>query len=274
MPAKISLAMTAYNHEAFVAQAIESVLAQTMGDFELIICDDASTDRTPDICREFATRDPRVTFHSVPTNLGNAAALKFAIDHTSPDVPYLAWVDSDDTLAPTALAETSAVLDASTEVGLVYTDYVVTDPQGRPRGLGKRCAIPYSRDRMLIDFMMFQFRLMRRELYDKVGGIEPNDPCAHDYDFCLRLSENTIVHHLKRPLYLYRMHPKMTSVQRRIEQITSSQDAIARALKRRGLADQLAIEVEIQGKFYLRKKSADEAAGTNSSVQETAGPTP
>ena len=86
---------------------------------------------------------------------------------------YFGWVDSDDGIAPTALAETAALLDArEPEVGMAYTDYLVMDVDGKIKGPGTRTRIPYSRERLLIDFMTFHFRLMRRETFDAVGMLD------------------------------------------------------------------------------------------------------
>ncbi|WP_265278363.1 hypothetical protein [Nostoc sp. KVJ3] len=86
----------------------------------------------------------------------------------------MGWVDSDDILAPTALEQTISILNNHPKVGLVYTDYQLMDEQGNLHGIGQRCQIPYSKERLLVDFMIFHFRLIRRTVYEQVGGIDPN----------------------------------------------------------------------------------------------------
>lgn len=250
----ISIVICSYNRERFLGEAVQSVLAQTRGDFELLIVDDGSTDGSPAIAQRFAERDPRVRA-VLAEHRGLTPTLRDALAQTT--APYLGWIDSDDRLAPTALAETSAVLDARPEIGWVYTDYQTMNEAGEVRGPGKRCQIPYSKDRLLIDFMTFHFRLIRRSAYDLTGGIDLANECAQDYDLCLRLSEVAAVQHLAKPLYFYRVHAQSISIENRLKQIYSSQAAIARALDRRGLSKQLTIEVELQGKFYLRKVESD-----------------
>ena len=166
---------------------------------------------------------------------------------------YIGWVDSDDLLAPTALKETAALLDAHPEVGLVYTDYLDMDVTGKVKGYGCRCRIPYSPQRLLVDFMTFHFRLIRRSVFNQVGGIDESFECAQDYDLCLKLSEVTQVERIRKPLYYYRYHSETISYGKRLEQIRDSQRAIALALKRRGLADRFEIEVD-RGRFCLRRK--------------------
>src|SRR5262249_52029630 len=151
----------------------------------------------------------------------------------------------DDGLAPTALEETAAVLDARADVGVVYTDYLVMDVAGKIKGPGTRTKIPYSKDRLLIDFMTFHFRLMRREIFDQVGMLDQRAEGSEDYDLCLRLSEMTAIHHLPRPLYYYRVHDNAISSAQRLKQIMTSKEAIERAIARRGLGEEMELEVEI-----------------------------
>ncbi len=117
-----------------------------------------------------------------------------------------------------------------------------------PGGVGK--------ERLLIDFMTFHFRLIRRDVFDAVGMVDEAMDSAEDYDLCLRLSEVTQIHHLPRSLYYYRVHPNTVSAGDRVKQIMMSKLAIERALERRGLDKELEIDVEIVGKFSLRKKNS------------------
>src|SRR5580765_4617753 len=135
MPPRISLIIPAWNRAAYVGLAIKSVLAQTRGDFELLVRDDASTDDTLKVAQQAAKGDPRVRIVAgehvgMPHALNEAAKLVSA--------PYFGWVDSDDMLAEGALRETAAILDQRPEVGVVYTNYLNIDTTGTVRGLGHR----------------------------------------------------------------------------------------------------------------------------------------
>ena len=240
-----------YNKNKYINAAIFSVLSQTYREFELLIWDDGSTDRSVEIAREYAKGDRRVKVVAA-SHQGIAKARKEAIAQTSGR--YIGWVDSDDMLAPTALEETLAILEDSPRTGLVYTDYLDIDKTSQVKGYGNRCQIPYSPQRLLVDFMTFHFRLIRREIFERVGGINPTNEYAYDYDLCLRLSEVTRVHHLKKPLYYYRHHDKTISCRQRPEQIRDSQKAISLALQRRGLAKDWEIKVE-GGIFSLQRRS-------------------
>src|SRR6476620_1938006 len=166
MSVPISLVMTTYNRERYLRAAIESILGQTWQQFELLIWDDGSSDRSVEIAQQYADRERRIRVvaasHQGP---GQAPALKQAIAQTTGT--YIGWVDCDDLLAPTALEETIAVLESNPAVGVVYTDYFNIDELGKVQGYGNRRHIPYSPDRLLVDFMTFHFRLMRRSVYDQ-----------------------------------------------------------------------------------------------------------
>ena len=252
MTAPISLVIPAHNRERFVGAAVKSVLAQTRSDFELIVWDDGSTDGTVAAARAAAGDDPRVRVIASDHH-GIAPSLNAAIRQMSGR--YIGWVDSDDVLAPAALAETAAVLDANPALGLVYTSYVVMNEAGDVRGPGKRCRIPYSPQRLLVDFMTFHFRLMRRSVFEQVGGVDETMPSAEDYDLCLRLSEVTEIRQLDKPLYGYRVHDDSESQNGRVEQIFAAREAINRALKRRGMDATHELRVQIVGKFSLREKA-------------------
>jgi glycosyltransferase involved in cell wall biosynthesis len=250
MNRSISLVVTVYNRSAFLAATIESILAQTYGDFELLIWDDGSTDNSVAIAQEYARQDGRIRVLATDENQGFAPALKAAIATTT--APYLGWVDSDDLLAPTALEETIAVLNASPSVGMVYTQYNVIDEVGVDQGLGVRNQVPYSADQLLVSFMTFHFRLLRRSVYEQIGGLDANYERAEDYDLCLRLSEVTEIRQVPKSLYFYRQHGgNMTNDQ--LEQIRWSYQATVLALKRRGLNGQYTIDLQVMSQFVLRR---------------------
>ncbi|NDJ19008.1 glycosyltransferase [Myxacorys almedinensis A] len=253
----ISIVITTYNRERFLAAAIESVLSQTYQKFELLIWDDGSTDGSVSLIRNYA-RNRRVQIVTAP-HQGRVPALKAAIAQTKGT--YLGWIDSDDWLAPTALAETATVLEQYPEIGLVYTDHILVDRKGTVLGNGQCHQIPYARNRLLFDFMTFHFRLMRRTAFEQAGGIDQSLDYAEDYDLCLRLSEVTDVWHVAQPLYYYRRHPENMTVQYQWELSLASQAAIARAVKRRGLTDWFEGEGQfLQGRWQQQKGANKSAA--------------
>ena len=251
MPSLVSLAMTVYNRENYLSLALDSILTQTYPHWHLTIWDDGSTDSSPEIAREYVSFDPRIRFIPAP-HTGRANALRAAIAASNRE--YLAWIDSDDLLAPDALAATVAILDTNPQFGMVYTDHSIIDERGKTLGLGARCQIPYSKERLLIDFMTFHFRLMRREIYDLVGGIDLDFPQAQDYDLCLKISEITEIteiYHHPQPLYYYRVYPETISGSQKVQQSVAGHPpsteraahAVRNALVRRGLSDRYRLDV-------------------------------
>jgi glycosyltransferase involved in cell wall biosynthesis len=147
MNPRISLISTVYNRAHYLGNAIESVLAQTYSDFELLIWDDGSTDGSVEIAQHYARLDSRVRVFAA---LHQGRAISLQAVHAEARGEYLGWIDSDDSLSPTALEETAAVLGADLQVGLVYTDYQVIDAKGKFKQNGARCGIPYSKERLLL----------------------------------------------------------------------------------------------------------------------------
>ncbi|MCC3416491.1 MAG: sulfotransferase [Microcoleus sp. PH2017_29_MFU_D_A] len=247
----VSIVMTVYNRECYLGAAIESILAQTYPNFELIIWDDGSTDNSLNIARSYAKLDSRITALAAE-HRGVSYSLMGAIRQSA--FPYFGCVDSDDLLAPKALTETVPILDANPQVGVVYTNYLTIDENDCVSGEGELCKIPYSPEQLLVDPIVFHFRLIRRSAYNICGGVDPNFASAFDYELCLRLSEVTEIRKLDKPLYYYRIHRHNFSRQHRVEQILLCRTAVEQALQRRGLADKLELGVEVQGQFRLRSK--------------------
>ncbi len=247
----VSIIMTVYNRERYLKAAIESVLAQTYPNFELLIWDDGSTDNSLNLARSYAKLDSRIKVLAAE-HRGSGYSLMAAIREAT--FPYFGCVDSDDLLAPKALAETVPILDANPQVGVIYTNYLLIDENDCVSGEGPLCQIPYSPEQLLVDPIVFHFRLIRRSAYNSCGGVDPKFASAVDYELCLRLSEVTEIRKINKPLYYYRIHQQSVSRQRRAEQILLCHTAVEQALVRRKLADKLELGVELVGQFRLRSK--------------------
>jgi glycosyltransferase involved in cell wall biosynthesis len=126
---RVSIALPVYNGEDYLAETITSILQQTYPHFELIISDNASTDRTAAICREFAARDGRIRYHRQPRNLG--AAANFNRSHELATSEYFKWAAHDDLLDPEYLAHCTAALDAEPDAILCQSVVKIVDDQNR-----------------------------------------------------------------------------------------------------------------------------------------------
>lgn len=118
MTARVSVLMPTHNHAAFIRRAIESLCGQTYGNWELIIVDDASTDRTADLVAPYLD-DERIRYTRLPENLGRGAATNSGLDAARGE--YIAYLPSDDVYYPEHLASLVAILDATPEAVLVYS---------------------------------------------------------------------------------------------------------------------------------------------------------
>jgi glycosyltransferase involved in cell wall biosynthesis len=121
---KVSVVTTVYNGEPFFDRAIPGILAQTFDDFEFILVDDGSSDRSLDLLREVAGRDRRVRVFA-PGRLGAAAAYNYGVTQAAGE--YIARQDFDDRSYPDRLRHQVAFLDAHPEVGIVGGYYVLVD---------------------------------------------------------------------------------------------------------------------------------------------------
>ncbi|MEM1039382.1 MAG: glycosyltransferase family 2 protein [Pseudomonadota bacterium] len=129
---RVSIGLPVFNGDAYLTQAIQSILDQSYDDFELILCDNASTDGTEEICRQFAQLDPRIRYIRHGQNLGAAANYNRAFEEARG--VYFKWGAHDDTLHPDFLAHCVAALDANPTCILVYTETVLIDECGVETG--------------------------------------------------------------------------------------------------------------------------------------------
>jgi glycosyltransferase involved in cell wall biosynthesis len=123
--AQISIGMPVYNGEKYLDQAIASILSQTYADFELIISDNASTDRTREICRHYADHDSRIRYQCNPRNIG--AAKNFNLVFKRASGSYFKWMAHDDAIAPEFLSKCLDVLEQNPDVVLCHTRVKIID---------------------------------------------------------------------------------------------------------------------------------------------------
>lgn len=118
--ALVSIGMPVYNGEKYIRTALDCLLAQTHSNFRLLISDNASTDNTEAICREYQQRDTRIVYIRQPRNLGAAGNFQFTLDHAEGE--FFMWAAYDDYWAPRFL-ETALDLLADPSVGFVFPSF-------------------------------------------------------------------------------------------------------------------------------------------------------
>ena len=125
----VSVIMPAYNAERYIEEAIDSVIAQTVSDWELLILDDGSTDKTREVAREYARKDARVQLLENEKNMGVARTRNRGLDLCRGD--YVAFLDSDDYWKPVMLEK---MIKRAEETGadIIYCSYAIVDEHGNP----------------------------------------------------------------------------------------------------------------------------------------------
>ncbi|GAG04486.1 unnamed protein product, partial [marine sediment metagenome] len=204
----VSIIMPVYNGETFVAEAIESVVAQTYPHWELIVVDDGSTDGTA--CIVAAFNDPRIRY-TYQENRGQAAALNRGLDLAQGD--YVTTLDADDWLTPNSLADRAIYLDQHLEFGAVYGDGYYCDASGEPllrfseyrpdNVVGDIYEMLIVADILGSDAVV----MIRRHVLDQHQlRYDESIVWCQDRDFCIRVAEKATFGFADSITYRYRLH--------------------------------------------------------------------
>ena len=231
----VSIVLPAYNAMPFLGEALQSVLNQTLQDFEFIIIDDASSDTTASEIARFAEMDSRIVFLANEKRRGVAESLNLGIE--AANGTWIARMDADDVAHPRRLERQISYLEANPELILLGTNVGLIDAQGRQ--LAHRLRMPTSHED--IDALLIGRRLsmihptvvIKREAIKKVGGYRPEFPVSEDHDIFLRLAEVGRMANLDEVLLHYRLH---TSAQYDSPNHARFPEIIAQTLRRRGLS--------------------------------------
>lgn len=211
MPA-ISIVTPAYNAETYLAETVRSVLAQTFADFEMLIVDDGSTDRTAEIALSFAEQDSRIRVLR-QVNAGISGARNAALAKST--APVLALLDSDDIWFPTYLEQQVRTLETHPHASVVSANAI--NFGGPFDGLPLRRVPPVVQPISLQTLIEHEdsvciMSVFRRELCERIGGFDPSLRSSEDYDFWLRaaVAGFTILFN-GEPLGLYRRRTQSVS---------------------------------------------------------------
>jgi glycosyltransferase involved in cell wall biosynthesis len=157
----LSIGLFVYNAERFVAASLDSLLGQTFGEFELIISDNASTDRTGQICEEYAARDPRIRYYRNPRNMGAGWNLRRVYSLASGK--YFKWAAADDRVEPTFLESCMEALEKDPTYVLAHSKTRVVDENGTflenyhwPMDTDSARTVTRFREMLLNDHMCYQ----------------------------------------------------------------------------------------------------------------------
>ena len=235
---RVSVVMTVFNGQAYLREAVDSLLGQTFSDFELIVIDDGSTDQTREILQAYAKRDDRVRVTSRP-NTGVVRAANEGIARARGQ--YLARMDADDISEPQRFAVQVAYLDTNPDCVLVGSRVRIIDPYGSPVALSGQKLSHEEIERELLTTgggwaVVQPSAMMRLAAVREAGGYRGSVNMSEDHDLFLRLAERGKVVNLPEPLLRYRRHYKSLN-HTQYESARQVKETILRqAFERRGLA--------------------------------------
>ena len=235
----ISVILPVYNAEAYVREAVESILAQTFTDFELIIINDGSTDGSGVILRELAARDTRIVLIERP-NDGLVSALNEGIGRARAGL--IARMDADDVAMPERFALQHARMVQETELAVLGSFFNIIDrdgavirlydnlpltPAAAMRFVKHGCPVPHSAV------------MMRRDAVLKASGYRKAFSHAEDYDLWLRMSDlGQAIANLPQPLLNYREHgSNVSAVHWQTQRRSTILARLARQVRKAGLPD-------------------------------------
>jgi glycosyltransferase involved in cell wall biosynthesis len=214
----ISVCIPAYNHARYLRSALESVLAQTRRDFELIVYDDASTDSTAEVAADFAGAGVR--YFRQPRNCGISATRNACLEVARGR--YIAWLDADDVYLPDMLERQSAMLDRHRGVGLVHGAHHVIDTDGARL---PDWPAPFETDTvehgiaafaelLLSNYVTAPTVLVRRGCYEQLGGYHlALTRSGEDWDMWMRIALRWDVAYTATPVAQYRQHASSSSAE-------------------------------------------------------------
>jgi teichuronic acid biosynthesis glycosyltransferase TuaG len=212
MSTLVSIIMPAFNAEQYIADSIRSVLEQTFTDWELVVVDDGSTDRTADIVRGLGDSDARITYVQ-RENGGQAAARNTGIRHASGTV--LAFIDADDLWLPEKLARQLSVME-ETAADVVYCDGYVFYDDSTPERADYFAVVPGHTDGATMFPLLFAYNrigtlsvVARRDALERVGLFDEDRRLQNceDYDLWLRLARaGSTFYGMTDKLIRYRRH--------------------------------------------------------------------
>lgn len=187
----ISVVIPTYNRAYCIENAIQSVLAQTYSDIEVIVIDDASNDATRRVIEKIA--DSRVRYYLREENCGAAAARNLGVSYAHGS--YIAFHDSDDSWLPDKLKKQMQLYEKNSAYGLVYGRYTMKLDSGNeivvPDGTEPDDFSGNIFARLLVkNTIGAPTILMRKEVFEKVGGFDEDMRCLEDWDFVLKVSKS------------------------------------------------------------------------------------
>lgn len=235
----VSVVMSVHNGERFLREAIDSVLAQTLADFELVVVDDGSADSTPQILGEYASSDSRIVVHR-QANQGRATALNRGF--AAALAPLVARLDADDVAVPDRLERQRQFLADHEAVAVVGGAVTFVNAQSQPFADAQYPVTDAEIRRAFAHTtpLVHPGVMLRKDGFERVGGYRPIFVEAEDVDLWLRIAERHQLANLADPVVRYRMHGDQATVRRlELQTLCSVAARVAARARMQGRPDPL-----------------------------------
>jgi glycosyltransferase involved in cell wall biosynthesis len=247
----ISIITPTYNREAFLPVAIESVLAQSYKEFELIIVDDGSTDNSRELINAYVDKDPRVKY-LYQENQRQSVARNYALSIAKGD--FICFLDSDNYWPHDKLEKSLKAFEQHPEADIVYGDCITIDEQGNELHRNNMRRYSGSIAALLLkdNFVSMNTTMTRRKCFNEMGGMSGKRRVADDYDLWLKFSARYRFQYIPEFLAYYRVMENQISSNKKLRFETNEKiildflaafpDAVSEYEKKAGLTA-----------FYTRK---------------------
>jgi glycosyltransferase involved in cell wall biosynthesis len=227
-----------YNRGGYIAEMIESVLAQSYQNLELVIVDDGSTDNSVEIIKKYTQRDSRVKLFQQPVNKGCGNAMHVCAAVASGEL--MGYVGSDDALHKEAVHSMVTAHNNNPSCSLIYTTHYICDEnmQVQRKAYGA-VAVPANESYLSYGKGVTSFATFTRIHYQKTSGVNPNYKRAVDQDLYYKLEEVGDLLFIDEPLYYYRVNASGISTKKNISKarywfVRAKEDAYQRRLLKSG----------------------------------------
>jgi CMP-N-acetylneuraminic acid synthetase len=197
---KVSVYIVNHNYGRYLEQAIESVLGQSFGDFELLVFDNGSTDGSKEIISRYARHGQVLAF--CQENIGLSRTNNLAIRRSRGQ--YVLRLDADDYLHHNAIELLAGTLDRRLDVGLVFPDYFLVDTEGKVLEVMQRHN--FDQVTLLDQPAHGACTMIRRECLEALNGYDESYHCQDGWDLWVRFIRRYGVTNLNLPLFYYRKH--------------------------------------------------------------------
>lgn len=235
----ISVVVPVYGHFGYLRTCLGSLAEQGQAAFEIICIDDGSPDpRVSLLMDELRDKHPRLIVHKEPCNAGISRVQNLAVEMASGE--FVAFLDCDDALVPGALELVWTTLQSKPDVDYLFTDRIDVDETGQTLRVSRYGG--YERlkfksqdqipDDLLDGMVASHLKVIRRSVYQAVGGCDDRHSGVQDWDLALRIAQDHKLYYLAQPLYQHRIHSRSVTRSNHVGQLRKTNAVLRQHLER------------------------------------------